>query len=460
MANLKYVQKNGWEKVSKNDAAAVFPFCEQYRVFLDKGKTERECVHETVILAEQNGFKPFVQAMPLKAGDKVYAINRDKGILLAIIGKQPLEQGVRIIGSHIDAPRIDLKQNPLYEADDLALFKTHYYGGIKKYQWMTVPLAIHGVVVKADGSMLEVVIGEADSDPVFCITDLLPHLAQEQMQKKMSEVFTGESLNLLVGSMPEDTEKEKVKEKVLTLLNEKYGMCEEDFVSAELELVPAQKAKDVGFDRSMLGGYGHDDRVCSYAALMAILALEGAPNQTAICLLVDKEEVGSMGNTGMQSAFMQNFIAEISNATNGHYNDLMLRRCLAASKCLSADVNAAVDSTFDSVFEKRNCSFVNRGIVLTKFTGSRGKSGGSDANAEFVGEIRNLLNKHDVLWQTAELGKVDMGGGGTIAQYVANLGVDVLDCGVALLSMHAPFEVAGKLDIYMSYKAFKVFYEA
>lgn len=454
---LIYERKTGWERRECFNQDEVFDFCKGYKMFLDYGKTERECVALAIRGAESKGFSEFRPGQALKPGDKVYFVNREKGILLACIGEDAIENGVQVLGAHVDAPRIDLKQNPLYEDNDLAYFKTHYYGGIKKYQWMTLPLAIHGVVYKANGERVELCIGEAEDDPVFCITDILPHLATEQMQKKLQTAINAEEMNLLVGSITDDSEKEKVKHGVLKLLNEQYGMTEEDFISAELELVPAQKAKDVGFDKSLIGSYGQDDRVCAYAAYQALLDLEKTPKKTAVCLLVDKEEIGSMGNTGMQSAFFENAMAELINAQNGAYNELMLRRALTASKCLSADVNAAVDSSFPNAFEKSNNSFVNHGVVLTKFTGSRGKSGASDANAEFVYEMRKCFNDAGVLWQTGELGKVDVGGGGTIAQFVANLGLEVIDCGVAVLSMHAPFEVTGKLDVYMLYKGFKAF---
>ena len=375
-----------------------------------------------------------------------------------MIGKKPVSEGISILGSHIDAPRLDLKQNPLYEDTELAFFKTHYYGGIKKYQWLTIPLAIHGVVVKGDGTSVEIVIGEDEDDPVFNITDLLPHLAREQMQKKMSEAVTGEGLNVLLGSMPykDDKVKEKVKLSILSILNKRYGIMEEDFQSAELEIVPAQKARDVGFDKSMVGGYGQDDRVCAYPALRALLDTE-APERTVVCLLTDKEEIGSMGNTGAKSSLLVDFVANIIALTEDAYSDLKLRSCFSRSKMLSADVNAAVDPNYESVYEKRNATYLGHGIVLQKYTGARGKYDSSDASAEFFGEIRKLFNDNGIMWQTGELGKVDEGGGGTIAQFAANLGIDVLDCGIAVLSMHSPFEITSKIDIYMTYNAYKVF---
>ncbi|NLK87080.1 MAG: aminopeptidase [Clostridiaceae bacterium] len=459
---LLYKQKNIWEKASDDFIAKSFDFCEEYKRFLNAAKTEREFTAEAEKAAIAAGFKSLssltASKSKLKPGDRVYHINRKKSAVFAVIGNNPLADGVNILGAHIDAPRIDLKQNPLYEDTELAFFKTHYYGGLKKYQWLTIPLAIHGTIIKGDGSAVEIVIGESDDDPVFNITDLLPHLAREQMQKKMSEAVTGEGLNLLLGSIPykDDKVKEKVKLNILSMLNKKYGIVEEDFQSAELEIVPAHKARDVGFDKSMVGGYGQDDRVCAYPALRAVLEID-TPQRTAVCLLTDKEEIGSMGNTGAQSNLLQDFLANIIALSEDSYSDLKLRSCLSGSKMLSADVNAAVDPNYDSVFEKRNATYLGRGIVLQKFTGSRGKYDASDASAEFVGEVRKLFNDNDIIWQSGELGKVDEGGGGTIAQYAANLGIDVLDCGIAVLSMHSPFEITSKVDIYTTYKAYKVF---
>lgn len=459
---LSYKQKNIWEKVNDDFVTKSFDFSEEYKNFLNAAKTEREFVVEAEKAAAAAGFKALDSLIAanskLKPGDKVYFINRKKSAVFAVIGNKPVADGVNILGAHIDAPRIDLKQNPLYEDTELAFFKTHYYGGLKKYQWLTIPLAIHGTVVKGDGTAVDIVIGESDDDPVFNITDLLPHLAREQMQKKMSEAVTGEGLNLLLGSIPYKDEKvkEKVKLNIMSILNKKYGIVEEDFQSAELEIVPAQKPKDVGFDRSMVGGYGQDDRVCAYPALKAVLEI-GIPERTAVCLLTDKEEIGSMGNTGAQSNLLQDFLANIIALSDDNYSDLKLRSCLSGSKMLSADVNAAVDPNYDNVFEKRNATFLGHGIVLQKFTGSRGKYDASDASAEFVGEVRKLFNDNDIIWQSGELGKVDEGGGGTIAQYAANLGIDVLDCGIAVLSMHSPFEITSKVDIYTMYNAYKVF---
>jgi aspartyl aminopeptidase len=461
---LSFKQQNVWEKASEEEIKKGFDFCEGYKDFLDRSKTEREFAANGKILADAAGFTALEDLLKknakIKPGTKVYFINRNKSAVFAVVGKQPLENGTNIIGSHIDSPRIDLKQNPLYEDTDLAFFKTHYYGGLKKYQWLTVPLAIHGVVIKGDGTTVNIVVGEQEDDPVFTITDLLPHLAQEQMQKKLSEAVTGEGLNLLTGSMPYNDEKvkEKVKLNILNILNKRYGIVEEDFQSAELEIVPAQKARDVGFDKSMVGGYGQDDRVCAYPALKAILEID-TPERTAVCLLTDKEEIGSVGNTGAQSSLLQDFLAYLISLTSTDpCNDLKLRNCLRKSKMLSADVNAAVDPNYESVYEKKNATYLGRGIVLQKYTGSRGKYDASDANAEFVGEVRKLFNDNKVIWQTGELGKVDQGGGGTIAMYAANLGVDVIDCGLAVLSMHSPFEITNKMDIYTIFNAYKIFY--
>lgn len=459
---LSYKRQNVWERVDEEYIKKAFDFCEEYKSFLNASKTEREFAANTEKLAIAAGFRKLEDLAAsntrLKPGDKVCFINRKKSAVLAVIGKRPVSEGVNIIGAHIDAPRLDLKQNPLYEDTEMAFFKTHYYGGIKKYQWLTIPLAIHGVVVKGDGTPVEIVIGENEDDPVFSITDLLPHLAREQMQKKMSEAVSGEGLNVLLGSLPfrDDKVKEKVKLTILDILNKRYGIVEEDFQSAELEMVPAQKFRDVGFDKSMVGGYGQDDRVCAYPALRALLDID-TPDRTAVCLLTDKEEIGSMGNTGAQSNLLQDFLANIIALTEDNYSDLKLRSCLSKSRMLSADVNAAVDPNYDSVYEKRNATYLGHGIVLQKYGGSRGKYDSSDASAEFVGEIRKLFIDNGIMWQTGELGKVDEGGGGTIAQYAANLGIDVIDCGIAVLSMHSPFEITSKIDIYMSYNAYKVF---
>ena len=391
--------------------------------------------------------------MKLSAGDKIYRNNRGKAVIAAIIGSEPIKSGVRLCAAHIDSPRLDLKQFPLYEDNEMALFKTHYYGGIKKYQWTAIPLSLHGVIIKSDNSSVKVNIGEDENDPVFCVTDLLPHLATEQMKRNLAQGIKGEELNIVVGSRPfkDDEASEAVKLNILNILNEKYGIIEDDFISAELEAVPAFKAKDIGFDRSMIGSYGHDDRVCAYTALSATLDCEN-PKHTVVTILTDKEETGSDGNTGLCSAYLKYFIADLAAefGTEG-------RTVLSASECLSADVNSAFDPTFPDVLERNNCAYINKGVCVTKFTGSRGKSGTSDASAEFVGRVRNLLDSKNVIWQTGELGKVDMGGGGTVAAYIANLNVDTIDVGVPVLSMHAPYEIVSKIDVYMAYKAFSVF---
>lgn len=458
MSDYGYETKNGWKSTDEAQKKDIFQFSEDYIRFLNEGKTERLACAEAVRRAEAAGFCSIDEKKSLKPGDKVYFVNRDKSVYLAVIGEENIQNGIRFVIAHIDSPRMDLKQNPLYEDSDMTLLKTHYYGGIKKYQWTALPLALAGVIYTRDGRKVEVRIGDKPGDPVFCITDLLPHLADAQMQKKATQIIEGESLNILIGSMPDaDSEKEEFKNAMLKLFHEKFGIEEEDFVSAELEAFPAAPACDVGFDRSMVGGYGQDDRVCAYTALEAILRLEKC-KKTAVCVLVDKEEIGSMGNTGMRSAFFEYATASLIEKIAGSYNELMLKRTFRNSQCLSSDVSAAVDPSYPEVNEKRNAAFLGRGIVITKYTGARGKSGTSDANAEFVSQIRRLFNDNDVVWQSAELGKVDAGGGGTIAQYVANLDVDVLDCGVALLSMHAPFEIASKLDVYMAYRAYGAFY--
>lgn len=458
MSELAYETKNGWKSVSDAEKKDIFALSEDYISFLNEGRTERLACEEAVRRAEKAGFCSFDAKSSLKPGDKVYFVNRDKSVYLAVIGEEEIQNGIRFVIAHIDSPRMDLKQNPLYEDSDMTLLKTHYYGGIKKYQWTALPLALAGVIYTRDGKKVNVRIGDRPGDPVFCITDLLPHLADAQMQKKATQIIEGESLNLIIGSIPDaDSEKDAFKTALLKLFHERYGIVEEDFVSAELEAYPAAPACDVGFDRSMVGGYGQDDRVCAYTALEAILRLKSC-KKTSVCVLVDKEEIGSMGNTGMRSAFFEYATASLIEKTEGHYNELMLKRTFRNSQCLSSDVSAAVDPNYPEVNEKKNAAFLGRGIVITKYTGARGKSGTSDANAEFVHQIRSIFSDNDVVWQCAELGKVDAGGGGTIAQYVANLDVDVLDCGVALLSMHSPFEIASKLDIYMAYRAYAAFY--
>ncbi len=454
--DLTYNRKLVWreEGIDKNE---IYNFCEGYKEFLNKGKTEREYVSETERAAIENGFKPMDAFSSFKPGDKFYRINRGKGIVLGVIGTECIEKGVNIVGAHIDSPRLDLKQNPLYEDGHMAFLKTHYYGGIRKYQWFATPLALHGRVVKQDNSYIDIAIGDEGDDFTFTISDLLPHLGQEQATKPLKDAFDGENLNIIIGSLPvDDSEcKAPIKQSILTYLHEKYGMTEEDFLSAEIEAVPAVRVQDVGFDRSLIGGPGQDDRICAYTAMQAIFEAK-APAKTAICLLVDKEEIGSMGNTGMQSRFFENTLAEVC-VLLGKTSDISVRRTLSNSKCLSADVNAAFDPNFASVYEKNNCAYLGHGVTICKYTGHGGKSSSSDASAEFMGEIRKLFNENGVIWQTAELGRVGAGGGGTIAQYVANLDVDTIDCGTALLSMHAPFEISSKADVYMTYKAYKCF---
>lgn len=447
-------KKNSGLIMSDAEIKAADKFGEGYKTFLDKAKTEREAVKTAIEIVSKAGFTEFDRNKKYKAGDRVFCNNRGKALILAIFGKESIENGVNILAAHIDSPRLDLKQNPIYEDAELAFFKTHYYGGIKKYQWTTVPLALHGVIIKKDGEKVEVKIGEDDKDPVFVVTDLLPHLAQDQMKRSAPEIVKGEELNILIGSRPfkSDKESELVKLNIMNILFEKYGIVEEDFLSAELEAVPAYKAKDVGFDRSLIGAYGQDDRVCGYTALMATVDVKGVPSKTAVTVLTDKEETGSDGNTGLQSNYLEYFIYDLAEMSgkNG-------RHVLSASKCLSADVNAGFDPTFPDVLEKKNTSYVGKGTCLTKFTGSRGKGGTSDASAEFVGYVRSIFDKNDIIWQTGELGKVDLGGGGTVAKYIANLDVDTIDLGVPVLSMHAPFEVTSKNDVYMTYKAFSAF---
>lgn len=463
---MKLEFKNGWNTIDEAEKKKVFEFGEGYKKYLDEGKTERECVKTTIALAESAGFKNLAEVSSVKAGDKVYAVNKNKGIMLIVVGKEKISEGVNIAGAHIDAPRLDLKQNPLFEDNEMAFFKTHYYGGIKKYQWTAIPLAIHGVVVLESGEKIDVSIGDYDDDLTFVITDLLPHLGNAQMGKNGHHVVEGEQLTILLGSIPyegEDDEetglkKGEVKSKILAILNEKYNIKEEDFLSAELEIVPAFKAKDLGFDRSMIAAYGHDDRVCSYAALMAALEAEN-PERTAICILTDKEEVGSMGNTGAKSYFMQLVLSELMEKSGETASDINRLRMLDKSYCLSADVSAAFDPKFGDVYDAQNCGRMNKGIAVSKYTGSGGKSGSNDASAELMGKVRKIFNDNNVIWHTAELGKVDAGGGGTIAQFVANLGVNTIDCGVPMLSMHAPYEVVGKMDLYMSYKAFGAFFK-
>ncbi len=456
--------KIAWEKYPEgNKQEEVFQFAENYRKFISDCKTERECVTFFVENAEKAGFvnleKVIAEHTALKAGDRVYANNMGKGMALFVIGKESMEKGMNILGAHIDSPRLDLKQDPLYEDTDFAMLDTHYYGGIKKYQWVTLPLALHGVIAKKDGTVVEVNIGDKPGDPVFGVSDLLIHLSGEQLEKKAAKVIEGENLDLLIGSIPMQTEDEKVKEKVkaniMNLLSKEYGIEEEDFLSAEIEVVPAGEARDYGFDRSMIMGYGHDDRVCAYPSFEAMLVSED-PEITSVCLLVDKEEIGSVGASGMQSRFFENTVAEVMAAA-GSYSELALRRALAGSRVLSSDVSAAFDPNFPSVMTKRNTAYFGKGLVFNKYTGSRGKGGSNDANAEYIGKLRNIMDTNEVSFQTAELGKVDQGGGGTIAYILANYGMNVIDSGVPVLNMHAPWEIISKVDLYEAYRGYIAF---
>ncbi len=449
-----YLQKkNGGLVLSEEELKQAMDFCEEYKNFLNCSKTEREAVNYAVARAEKLGFVPFDPKTAYKAGDKVYLNNRGKALILAVVGKKCLCEGVHIMAAHTDSPRLDLKQVPVYEDAEMALFKTHYYGGIKKYQWTATPLALHGVLVKNDGTTVTVRIGEDEGDPVFCVTDLLPHLAADQMKRPAGELIRGEELNLVVGSLPfrDDEASELVKLNILKILFEKYGVTEADFLSAELEVVPAFKAGDVGFDRSLVGGYGQDDRVCAFTEMEAVFNC-GVPETTVMCIFADKEEIGSCGNTGMKCAFLRHFIEDLAAA-----HGLAGRTVLAKSRCLSADVSAAFDPTFPDVSERKNNAFINYGVSICKYTGSRGKGGSSDASAEFMGWVRKMLDEGNVLWQTSELGKVDQGGGGTVAAYIAELDVDTIDVGVPVLSMHAPYELTSKIDVYSTYRAFAEF---
>lgn len=454
--------KNAWKKYDKERVNDVYALCEDYKYFLDTCKTEREAVTEIVKRAKEKGFMDLDEIIKnsgiLKGGDKVYINNNGKSIALFIIGSNKISDGMNILGAHIDSPRLDLKANPLYEEDGYAYLDTHYYGGIKKYQWVTLPLALHGVVIKKDLSKVEIKIGEDDSDEVFCITDLLPHLAGKQMEKKASSLIEGEGLDILVGSIPlsDDNEDGVVKKHILKILKDKYDIEEEDFLSAEIEIVPAGRARDLGFDRSMIMAYGQDDRICAYTSLQAFLEIDEIPTKTLSCILVDKEEIGSVGATGMESHFFDNAIAEIANLL-GEGDSLAVRRCLKNSKMLSSDVNAGYDPLYKDVMDKRNSSFLGRGLAFCKYTGSRGKSGSNDADAEYVGEIRKIMDENNVSFQISELGKVDIGGGGTIAYILANYNVKVIDCGVGILSMHAPWEVSSKVDVYEAYRGYIAF---
>ena len=454
------MRENVWKNYNEKEKEELEKLCADYMQFLSDCKTERECVKDIVQRAKLAGYKSLEEVMEqkkrLKSGDKVYAVCMQKAVALFCIGTEPMEKGLNILGAHIDSPRLDVKQNPLYEDGDMAYLDTHYYGGIKKYQWVTLPLAIHGVVVKKDGSSVQIHIGEKEEDPVFCVSDLLIHLAGEQMEKKAGKVIEGENLDLLVGSIPlESEEKDAVKKGVLAILSKEYGMEEEDFISAELEIVPAGKARELGFDRSMILSYGQDDRVCAFTSLDAMLAVD-APKRTSCCLLVDKEEIGSVGATGMRSRFFENSLAEVM-ALTGEYQELTLRRALKNSKMLSSDVNAGFDPLYAASFDKKNASYCGSGMVISKYTGSRGKSGSNDANAEYLAQLRNIFDQNHAHYQTAELGKVDAGGGGTIAYIAALYGMNVIECGVADLSMHAPWEVTSKADVYEAQKCYVAF---
>lgn len=459
-------RNNAWDAYPGDKKKVIFDFAEDYRKFLSENKTERECVKTFVAAAKEAGFtslkKAIKKGQKLKPGDKVYYNHMGKSMALFVIGEEPICNGMNILGAHIDSPRLDLKQNPVYEDMDLVMLDTHYYGGVKKYQWVTLPLALHGVVAKKDGTVVEINIGDKPGDPVVGVSDLLIHLAAEQMEKKASKVIEGENLDVLIGNLPAEKkddkgkgEKERVKAQILELLKQEYGIEEEDFLSAEIEVVPAGEARDYGLDRSMIMGYGHDDRVCAYPSFEAILQMKH-PSRTSVCLLVDKEEIGSVGATGMQSRFFENTVAEVLELC-GQYTDLALRRALQNSKMLSSDVSAAYDPNYPSVTEKKNGAYFGRGIVSNKYTGSRGKSGSNDANAEYIASLRHIFDKNDVAFQTSELGKVDQGGGGTIAYILANYGMEVIDSGVAVLNMHAPWEIISKVDLYEAYKGYVAF---
>ena len=453
---LLYKPKHGYDRLTAEEVQEMNAYANAYRTFLDNGKTERLCVDYTIKLAEEKGFVPYVSGMPLEPGTKVYVNNRGKGIMLAVIGKKSLAEGANIGAAHTDAPRLDLKPSPLYEDAELAYFKTHYYGGVRKYQWLAVPLCLYGVITKADGTTVNVAIGDQDDEPQFIINDLLPHLGQAQNTKPLGEAVPAENLNILIGSMPlqDDDGADRVKLNILNILHEKYGITEEDFISAELEAGPAAKARDLGFDRSLIGAYGHDDRVCAYAELAALLDLD-APEKTAVCIFADKEEIGSVGVSSMQSQCFDWFMEQMC-MTQG----TDLRTCFSNSFCLSADVCAAYDPNYADVYERRNSAYLNYGVGLCKYTGHRGKGGASDASAELVGSVRKLLNDNGVIWQMCEMGKTDAGGGGTVALFMANRNIDTLDAGVPVLSMHAPVETVSKLDCYMTYRCMKAVFGA
>ncbi len=463
----KMEKKNAWDKYPENQREGLMQFSEGYRQFISGCKTERECTEKFKHMAKNAGYTDIAEIIAsgeqLKPGDKVYAVNMGKSFAMYRIGKEPIEKGMNILGAHIDSPRLDLKQNPLYEDTELALFDTHYYGGIKKYQWVTVPLALHGVFAKKDGTVIPVNIGDKPGDPVFGVSDLLVHLSDGQMEKKAGKVIEGENMDILVGSIPEaekdgdkEKNKERVKANILQILARECQIDEEDFLSAEIEAVPAGEAKDYGLDRSMIMSYGHDDRVCAYASYMAMLDMEETPDRTSVCLLMDKEEVGSVGATGMESWFFENMTAEVLNAA-GQYSELALRRTLANSKMLSSDVSAAFDPNYADVYEKKNSAYFGKGITLNKFTGRRGKSGSNDANAEFVAQLREIFDRNQIAFQMCELGKVDHGGGGTIAFILAKYGMEVIDSGVAVLNMHAPWEIISKVDLYEAYRGYQAF---
>jgi aspartyl aminopeptidase len=459
---VTYKFKNVWEEISEAEKQATFDLSDEYKNFLDNGKTERECVDEIVKVAKHEGFRNLEEIIKgneeIKLGMKIYANNKGKAALLLVVGEDKIDKGMNVVGTHIDSPRLDLKPFPLYEDGGLAFLKTHYYGGIRKYQWASLPLALHGVIFKKNGEKINIVIGEKEDDPVFFITDLLPHLAKDQNQKKLGEGITGESLNIVVGNIPlgDKDIKDKVKFHIMKILNDQYGIEEDDFTTAEIEVVPAGKTRDVGLDKGLLGGYGHDDRVCSFAALKAITQIEN-PKRTCVSFFADKEEVGSQGNTGMQSMFFENMVAELIALQNKDYNGLLLKRAFSSTRVLSGDVAAGFDPNYPDVHDKRNAAFISNGVSIVKYTGARGKSGCNDANAEFTADVRKIFNDNEVVWQIGELGKVDQGGGGTIAYILANYGAEVIDCGTPVLSMHAPFELVSKADLYMTFKGYKAF---
>ncbi len=451
-------KENGWLKTDEKTKTKIMQFAEGYIAFLNKSKTEREFIEEAKNILLENGFKDLSKVTSLRPNDKVFYINREKNLFASVIGRQNLKEGMQLIGAHVDSPRLDLRPNPLYENNDFAYFKTRYYGGIKKYQWTCIPLSLHGVITKATGDKIEIIIGEKEDEPIFTISDLLPHLAKKQVKKTLADGIEGEDLNILIGSMPfkDDQVSSKIKLNILNILNKKYGITEKDFISSELELVPAFKAKSLGFDSSMVAAYGQDDKICSYTSLKAILEVQN-PNTTATLILADKEEIGSMGNTGMYSEMFEFYINELLNKLNqNNYN--MVNTVLCHSRMLSADVTAAYDPNFADVFEENNEAYLNKGVSINKYTGGNGKRGASDANSEFIGYIRNILEKNEITYQITDMGKIGIGGGGTIAYILANRGMDVIDLGVPVLSMHSPYEVTSKFDVYMAYLTYKAFY--